>query len=204
MNHVQTTSLRTATSTPPVAPIALVAPIRPHAWLTRIGRLFPRNTVLDSVSTLRELEAPPEAVWERIVFYEEVPKRPAPFLKLFLPPPVSTEGDKRKVGGLVRCTYEGGHLVKRITSLAPPSRMEFEVLEQHLGVEDCVSTTDGSYAIRAVPGGSEVLLTTSYHGHLRPRWLWRPFERYLAHQVHWHILEGMRAALGPALPAGGA
>jgi hypothetical protein len=191
MNSVEKTALRTAT---PASP----APFHPRLWLTRVGRLFPRNTRTDTVSTIVELEAPPEAVWKRIVFYEEVPQRPAPLLKLFLPPPVSTEGDKTKVGGLVHCIYQGGDLTKRITNLEPPRLMEFEVLEQHLGVEDSVETTDGSYRLRATPGGTEVVLTTNYHGHLRPRWLWRPLERYLAHQVHRHILDGMRAALkGP-------
>ncbi len=191
MSHVENT-LRAATPTTAIPPVAR---FRPHAWLTRIGRLFPRNEAIDSVVTLMDLAAPPEAVWTRILFYEEVPQRPAPLLKLFLPAPVRTEGDKTKVGGLVRCTYQGGHLIKRITLLAPPSRMEFEVLEQHLGVEDCVATSDGSYAIRATPGGAEVTLTTRYHGNLRPRWLWRPFEKFLAHKVHRHILEGMRLAL---------
>jgi hypothetical protein len=65
---------------------------------------------------------------------------------------VSTEGDKTKVGGLVHCIYEGGDLVKRITNLEPPVLMEFEVVEPHLGVGDCVATTDGSYAILPTTG----------------------------------------------------
>ena len=193
MNQIENASLRTVN---PAAPVAVTAPFRFRTWLARVGRLFPRNSQTDTVATLMDLAASPEAVWERILFYEEVPKRPARLLKMFLPPPVSTEGDKTKIGGLVHCLYEDGDLVKRITNLEPPRLMEFEVLEQHLGVEDCVATTDGSYSIRATPGGSEVALTTRYHGHLRPRRMWRPLERYLAHQVHRHILEGMRAALG--------
>jgi hypothetical protein len=193
MHPIDNASLRAVT---PAAPVAVIAPFRLRTWLARIGRLFPRNAETDAVATLMDLAASPEAVWKRILFHEEVPKRPATLLKLFLPPPVSTKGDKTKIGGLVHCLYEDGDLLKRITNLEPPRLMEFEVLEQHLGVEDCVATTDGSYVIRAIPGGSEVALTTRYHGHLRPRRMWRPLERYLAHQVHRHILEGMRAALG--------
>jgi hypothetical protein len=64
----------------------------------------------------------------------------------------------------------------------------------------------GSYEIRAEGGGAEVVLTTRYRGHLRPRWLWRPFEHFVAHRLHRHILDGMRASLEaasapvPALP----
>ena len=73
--------------------------------------------------------------------------------------------------------------------------MRFDVLEQRLGVEDCVSMSQGSYEIRTMGDGSEVVLTTHYCSHLRPRRLWRPLERCLAHRLHRHILDGMRAAL---------
>ena len=60
--------------------------------------------------------------------------------------------------------------------------------------------TGGSYEMSDHPGGSELVLTTRYRGHLRPRWLWRPLERFLAHRLHRHILDGMRAALEPSVP----
>ena len=195
MDRFEAASLRTAS----VGPIAATPP-RPRSWLNRIGRLFPRNPVIESVATAVELEVPPEIVWKQILFYEEVPKRPAALLQLFLPRPVRTEGDKTRSGELIQCTYDGGHLVKRIMTVDPPHLVSFDVLEQHLGVEDCIAMTGGSYTILpTASGGSEVVLTTRYHGNLRPRWLWRPFERYLAHQVHRHILEGMRAVLPPAV-----
>ncbi len=53
----------------------------------------------------------------------------------------------------------------------------------------------GSYELSPDRGGCELTLTTSYRGHLRPRWLWRPLEHSLAHRLHHHILDGMRAAL---------
>jgi hypothetical protein len=53
----------------------------------------------------------------------------------------------------------------------------------------------GSYEFRADGTGSRVVLATLYSGHLRPRWLWRPLERFLAHRLHRHILDGMRDAL---------
>ena len=62
----------------------------------------------------------------------------------------------------------------------------------------CLSLSDGVYEIRAVPGGSEVALTTRYRGHLRPRALFRPLERRLTHEIHGHILAGMRTALEAA------
>jgi hypothetical protein len=166
---------------------------------SRVGLLFPRNAQSEAVETALHLDATPEEVWQGILFYEEVPRRPLWFLRIFLPRPIRTDGDKTRVGAIVRCTYDGGHLLKRITAVEPARLVRFDVLEQRLGVEDCVSMSQGSYEIRATGDGSEVVLTTRYRSHLRPRRLWRALERYLAHRLHRHILDGMRATL-----AGGA
>jgi hypothetical protein len=162
---------------------------------SRVGLLFPRNARSEAVETALHLNATPEEVWQGILFYEEVPRRPLWFLRIFLPRPIRTDGEKTRVGAIVRCTYDSGHLLKRITAVEPAHLMRFDVLEQRLGVEDCVSMSQGSYEIRATRAGSQVVLTTHYRSRLRPRRLWRPLERYLAHRLHRHILDGMRATL---------
>jgi len=164
--------------------------------LARIGRLFPRNESVERVDTRVHFDASPETVWQQMLFYEEVPRRPMPLLRLFLPAPIRTQGDKTRVGAVIECNYEGGYLEKRIAAVERARFVGFDVLVQRLGVEDCISMTGGSYELRSDGGaGTELVLTTSYRGHLRPRWLWRPFEHYLAHRLHRHILDGMRVAL---------
>jgi hypothetical protein len=168
----------------------------PHAaarrLFDRIGRLFPRNPRMESVHTRLMLDATPEQVWDGILFYEEVPGTAPWHLRLFLPAPVRTEGDKRTVGAIIRCTYEDAHLVKQIRHLEPGRLMRFDVLEQRLGVEGSLTMGEGSYEIRPLAHGSEVVLTTHYCGHVRPRWLARLFEHHLAHELHRHILRGMQ------------
>ena len=153
------------------------------------------------MATALHLEATPEVVWQSILFYEEVPRRPLWFLRVFLPRPIRTDGEKMRVGAIVRCSYDGGHLLKRITAVEPARLVRFDVLEQRLGVESCVSMVWGSYEIRALRGGSEVVLTTHYCSRLRPRRLWRPLEHSLAHRLHRHILDGIRASLAGAQPS---
>jgi hypothetical protein len=160
--------------------------------LARIGRLFPRNETTDAVKTRVHFDASPEKVWEGMLFYEEVPGRPAPLLRLFLPAPIRTEGEKTRVGSVIRCTYDGGYLEKRITAAEPAPVIE--------NSGPAISMRDGSYGIRPDAGGTEVVLTTTYRGHLRPRWLWRLLERFLAHRLHRHILDGMRAMLKASAP----
>jgi hypothetical protein len=128
------------------------------------------------------------------MFYEEVPGRPRLLLRLLLPVPLGTSKSGLSPGVTVQCTYSGGrHLTKRIIAVEAPSIVRFEVLEQHLGIEHCLTTVGGSYHIRPAEAGAEVGLTTAYRGHLRPRWLWRTLERRLAHALHEHILRGMGA-----------
>jgi hypothetical protein len=168
--------------------------------LNSVGRRFSPNPESEAVRTTISLSASPESVWKALRFYEEVPDRPGLLLFILLPRPIRSEGEKTRVGASVRCVYDGGHIVKRVTVAEPDRLLRFEVLEQDLGIEHCVSMGEGSYEIRSAAGGSEVCLTTHYRGHLRPRALARPFERMLAHRVHRHILEGMRAALGAPAP----
>jgi hypothetical protein len=173
--------------------------MRPQTKTNEAGRywllswLSARKAVSEAVATRVHCDASPETVWKRIIFYEEVPGR-APFLlRVLLPRPVRTEGDKSAVGGMVQCTYKAGDLVKRITAVEPPCLVKFEVIEQRLGIEGCVIALGGSYEIRQCGDGADVVLTTNYRAYLRPRGLWRPLERLLAGQLHTHILNGMRA-----------
>lgn len=141
------------------------------------------------------MKAGPEAVWNALLTYEEIPVRPPAALRWFLPEPLRTEGDKTKPGNQVMCRYRGGDLVKQITKVEPPGTFGFEVREQHLGVERVVKALRGEYRIEAVGGASEVQLSTCYEAHLSPRWLWRPVEELVVHQMHLHILRGMALAL---------
>lgn len=136
-------------------------------------------------------------VWNRILFYEEVPERPPLLLRTLLPAPVRTEGGKTRVGATIRCTYRGGDLLKRITVFDPPHRVEFEVIEQALGVESCVLALGGSYTIVPCGNGIDVALCTHYRAYLHPRHLWRRLESLLVHQLHRHILSGIREAIRP-------
>lgn len=162
-------------------------------YLDRIGHLFPRNPRREAVHTRMSIDAGPTEVWDAIRFYEEVPGTAPWHLRLFLPAPVRTEGDKCKPGAMIRCTYQDAWLVKQITHLEPGRLMRFDVREQALGVEGCLTMGEGSYEIRALPRGCDVVLTTHYQGHVRPRWLARPLERHLAHELHRFILRGMAA-----------
>ncbi len=167
----------------------------------QVGQAVPPDSshggsrVLDSVSTTLRIPASPETIWQNMMTYEEVPGRPPFPLRALIPVPLGSKGDKSRVGADIQCRYKGGDLVKRMTVVEPPLLMKFEVLEQRLGIEKRVEAVEGSYALRVVGDGTEVTLTTVYRTSQHPRFFWRPIERLLAHQLHRHILKGMRTAI---------
>ena len=156
------------------------------------GRLCGGETFIETVTTQLHVAASPESVWDRIVFYEEVPRRPPLLLGALLPRPVRTQGDKTCLGATVECIYSGGgRLAKRITGVDPPRLLQFEVMQQFLGIEDCLVTLGGSYQIESCGSASHVLLRTHYEARLHPRGLWYPIEAFLVGQLHRHILHGL-------------
>jgi hypothetical protein len=154
----------------------------------------------DQVTTGFHFRARPEAVWSNLMFYEDVPRQPWPVLRMFLPRPVRSEGDKRLLGSVVRCVYDRGHIIKRITAVEPARLLRFEILEQSLGIERSMKACWGSYQLCDADGGTDLVLTTHYLGRRGPRFLWRPVERYLCHLLHLHILFGMRDGVAAERP----
>lgn len=164
--------------------------------LFAVSQLFLADHSLDaSVTTRMHFNSSPETVWNCMMFYEEIPVRPSLLLRIFLPTPVRTAGNKTELGAPIQCTYTTGHLVKRMTLIEPPHLVRFEVVEQHLGFERCAVTTSGSYEILRDAEGTDVALTTNYKTNLRPRWFWRRLEKLVATRLHRHILNGMLSAI---------
>jgi hypothetical protein len=164
-------------------------------WYRLVRRLFGRTEVTDSVATCVRIDASPQAVWDQIMFYEEVPQRPSFLLRFLLPCPLRTRGDKTSPGATVQCEYEGGSLEKRITTVNSPHFLGFDAVEQRLGIEHCVRTLGGSYRISPHGTASDVVLATTYQSCLHPRSLWRLVEAFVATRVHKHILRGVGAAV---------
>ena len=68
----------------------------------------------------RQFDAPPEEVWQTMMFYEEVPHRPPLLLRMFLPTPLKTQGNGKRVGARSNARTASGSLRKRITVLERP------------------------------------------------------------------------------------
>jgi len=163
-----------------------------HAHAVRSASVTtPRN-----IETRMTFAGTPTEVWRRIMFYEQLARRPPLHLRLLLPLPIETVGEKSRVGDEARCLYEGGYLIKRVTGVEAESRYTFDVVEQALDVGNGMKLSGGSYEIREVDTGrTEVALTTRYTSARSPRWLWKPIEAAVCHSFHRHILREMRRSV---------
>ena len=99
-----------------------------------LGETAAESTQPATITTRMTFSASREQTWKSLVFYEEVKERPPLHLRLLLPVPIRTEGDKKRVGGEAMCLYEGGHLLKRTTRIEEGELYQFEVAEQDLSV----------------------------------------------------------------------
>ena len=149
-------------------------------------------TATSAIATRMVFAASLQETWRSLMFYEEVKERPPLHLRLLLPVPIRTEGDKSHVGGEAMCLYKGGHLVKRATDIREPTLYEFEVARQALAVGGSMRLSGGRYELREVAGGTEVTVVTKYSSEKWPRWLWRPLERFVCHMFHRFLLRSMR------------
>jgi hypothetical protein len=146
-----------------------------------------------SIRTTMAFAAPATRVWNGLLFYEQIDERPPLYLRVLLPVPIGTEKTSSAVGTRVLCSYEGGHLVKRITEIDPRRHYGFDVVEQTLAIGGGLTLSGGGYSLRELPDGhTEVAVTTRYTGGRRPGWLWKPIEAAVCHLFHRHLLAAMR------------
>lgn len=152
-------------------------------------------TMLQPVAVVTRMvfAAPPDRVWNGLVFYEELEGKPPLYLRLLLPVPIRNVGEVSKVGDETTCLYQGGHLIKRITKIEKNVRYEFEVAEQALFVGSGMRLCAGHYSLSTLPDGqTEVSVATRYSSPKWPRWLWTPLEKMVCHRFHRHLLRSMR------------
>jgi hypothetical protein len=155
--------------------------------------LLPHRREMATVRTRLTVDASPQEAWNAIVFYEQVQHEPPWLLRLALPKPLRSEGNKSREGEIVRCYYDRGYLSKRITRLERHRLLAFDVVEQELHFERDVRLLGGNFLlIPEGPDSTRIELTTRYERLLSPRLVWRPIERKVIHTLHGHVLEGMR------------
>ena len=155
-----------------------------------------------TVVTSMNFALPVRQLWQSLLFYEQIVEPPPWYLRLLLPRPIRTEGNKSAIGDEALCLYEGGHLIKRVTRIEPNRCYEFAVVEQKLEFGSAIRLSGGSYELRESDGGlTQLSVVTHYTGGRHPRWLWRPLEAPFCHLFHRHLLVSIGRKAGDPIPA---
>jgi len=135
------------------------------------------------------LRASPERVWRGLLFYEQIEPRPPMYLRLLLPTPISAQTLHSTEGEIVKCIYDNGYLLKRLTRIEAGRHYGFEVIEQHLAIGGGLRLSGGCYALREVEAGvTELAVLTRYSSRRRPAWLWNRLEALVCHVFHRYLL----------------
>jgi hypothetical protein len=165
--------------------------LRPAAELD-----FPRSRDhAASVTTCQDFFAAADAVWDALMFYEEIAEGRPFFLRRFLPTPIGTQGCKSEVGSDVKCRYVGGHLLKRVTRIVRGHNYAFEIVEQNLALGG-IRLLGGDYTLRVLSKDcTRVALATHYASPNCPRWLFGRVEAAVCHSFHRYILSAMQSNL---------
>ena len=151
---------------------------------------------VSTVATRMVFDAPAADVWRSLVYYEEIGRPPPLHLRLLLPVPTGTEGNKSEVGNEAKCFYQDGHLLKRTTRVRKAELYEFVVARQELSVGGSLRLYGGRYALSELPNGrTEVTVETRYVSAKSPRWFWRPLEAMVCHWFHRYLLRSIRRTI---------
>jgi hypothetical protein len=148
-----------------------------------------------SVTTCQNFFAAADAVWDALMFYEEIAEDRPFLLRRLLPTPIGTQGCKPEVGSDVKCRYVGGHLLKRVTRIVRRQNYAFDVVEQNLALGG-IRLLGGDYTLRVLSKErTRVALATHYATPNCPRWLFGRLEAAVCHSFHRYILSAMRSNL---------
>ena len=158
---------------------------------------------LREVTSVVEVDAPPEAVWRHVVTFREIPEPPAWFFRAGIAYPVRAVIDGEGGGALRRCEFSTGAFVEPITAWDAPRRLSFDVVAQpdpmrelspyrairppHL--DGAFRARRGEFRLVALPDGRTRLEgSTWYTLELAPGDYWRLWADLLVHAIHARVL----------------
>ena len=190
----------------PSARAGLGAPML--AWpLLLFAEPAPGPGLVHQVATTVEVDAPPEAVWQVVIAFPEIPKDqlPAWYFQLGVAWPQRARIEGTGVGAVRHCEFSTGAFIEPVTVWEPGRRLAFDVVENpptmdelspwgavaapHLA-QHILSSQRGEFRLEPLPGGRTRLTgTTWYTFDMAPTWYWTLWSDAILHAVHRRVLE---------------
>ncbi|MGE0786584.1 MAG: DUF805 domain-containing protein [Sandaracinaceae bacterium] len=157
----------------------------------------------EAVSSVIEIDAPPEVVWPRVLAFEELPPVTELPFRMGVSAPTGAVIEGHGVGAVRRCRFTTGEFIEPITVWDENHELAFSVRQMpdpmhemtpydgprppHL--DGYFRTTRGQFLLEALPGGRTRLTgTTWYELDVFPRAYWRVSAEYLVHTIHLRVM----------------
>lgn len=173
--------------------------------------------MIQEVQTVVEIDAPPDAVWPRVVAFSELAPPEEWFFQAGVAYPIRARIEGSGVGAIRYCEFSTGPFVEPITRWEEPNRLSFDVVKQpqpmhewspyeniappHL--DGYLESKRGEFRLIALDGGKRTRLegSTWYTLDLYPSTYWRPFAESLLHSIHTRVLTHIKEETEDAIKA---
>lgn len=165
----------------------------------------PGGGAVHPISTAVEVDAPPEAVWDVVVAFPEIPPEvlPAWYFRAGVAYPLRARIEGTGPGAVRYCEFSTGAFVEPVTVWDPPRHLGFDVVESpptmfelspwdevfapHL--DGVLQSQRGEFRLEALPGGRTRLVgTTWYRFDMAPTAYWTLWSDLIIHAIHVRVL----------------
>lgn len=162
---------------------------------------------LIEASTSVTIDAPPEAVWNNVVTFSELPPPDEVFFRAGLAYPIRARIEGSGVGAVRYCEFSTGAFVEPIEVWDEPRLLRFAVTENppvmkelnpfgevhppHL--EGYFASERGQFRLVPLPGGRTRLVGTTWYRHrIEPQAYWRIWSDATIHAIHTRVLRHIK------------
>ena len=160
------------------------------------------------VTTVIEIAAPPQRVWDHVVSFAELPPPAEWWFTAGIAYPIRARIEGEGVGAIRYCEFSTGAFVEPITVFDPPLQLGFDVVEQPAPLREWTPYSSiepahldgffrsrrGEFRLIPLDDGRSTRLegTTWYEHRLWPSAYWRPWSDYLIHTIHDRVLSHIK------------
>jgi uncharacterized membrane protein YhaH (DUF805 family) len=158
------------------------------------------------VTSVVEIDAPPEEVWRHVVSFTELPEPDDWFFQSGVAYPMRAEIHGRGPGAVRHCVFSTGPFVEPITIWDEPRVLEFTVQDQpppmkewspydihppHL--DHYLVSQKGRFRLTPLPDGRTRLEgTTWYTNKMWPAVYWQQWSDWVIHRIHMRVLDHVK------------
>lgn len=157
---------------------------------------------LRTVTTGIIINAPPEAVWKKVIAFSRINEPTDLLFKAGIAYPINAKIDGAGVGAIRHCNFSTGSFVEPITKWDEPRLLQFNVVEQPATMKELsfynlqpnhlhgyFISKHGQFELKSI-GTNKTLLqgTTWYYNKIKPEIYWDVWSDYIVHKIHERVL----------------